>query len=142
MEFSDRSLLYSATAHDGGTVKHEKNHITAQFQDGSGRALPSKWTDGKTGEVKTGEKDQHHVYTAGKKAPKAWTSAVGASKERHAAAEKAKKAEEDKAFKAKAGTSKAAGLDTKKTITAEEKKAQRDAKKAAKADKKPKPPGR
>ena len=57
-----RITAYSATAHEGGTAKDEKNHITAQFHDAKGRPLPSSWTDKKTGETMVGEKNQHHVY--------------------------------------------------------------------------------
>jgi len=126
-----------ATAHTGGTVKHEKNHITAQFSDAKGRPLPSTWTDSKTGETKVGEKNQHHVYVNDKaKTPSAWTKAVDASNSRKSAAEASKKAESDKEFADKAAAAKKAGESTKNSISPEDKKAQREAKKAQKAAKK------
>lgn len=130
-----------ATAHKGGTVKEEKNHITAQFTDHKGRPLPSTWKDSKTGETKVGEKNQHHVYVNDKaKTPSAWTKAVDASNGRKATAEASKKAELDKAFADKASAAKKVGESTRGSISPEEKKAQREAKKAEKAARKPSAP--
>lgn len=107
-----------ATAHTGGTVKEEKNHITAQFFKGDKRGssnkgpIPSSWTDKKTGEVKVGEKHQHHVYVNDKqKVPSAWSKAVNASHDRKEAAKKEKEAEKKKAQKARIDANKLAGAD-------------------------------
>lgn len=129
-----------ATAHTGGTVKEEKNHLTAQFMKHSGEALPSTWTDKKTGDVKTGEKNQHHVYVNDKqKVPSAWSGAVKKSELRKAAADEEKKAESSAARKVKVDAAKAAAESTKSTITPEEKKAQREKAKAEKAARKKTP---
>jgi len=129
-----------ATAHTGGTVKEEKNHITPQFSDPSGKPIPSSWTDSKTGKTKTGEKDQHHVYVNEKaKTPSAWTKAVDASNSRKAADEASKKAESDKAFADKAAAAKEVGESTRDSIMREAKQAQRAKVKAEKAARKKKP---
>ena len=129
--------VYSATAHTGGSVKEEKNHITAQFFDAKGRPIPSTWKDSKTGDIKVGEKNQHHVYVDDKaKTPSAWTKAVDASNSRKAADEASKKAELEKAFADKAAAAEEVGKSTKDSITPEEKKAQREAKKAEKSSRK------
>jgi len=135
-----------ATAHTGGTVKDEKNHLTAQFYKGdkrgssSGGAIHSTWVDKATGEVKVGEKDQHHVYVNDKlKVPSAWSKAVDASHERKTAAEEEKKAESSKLRDAKVAVAKSAGESTKASISPEDKKAQREAAKAEKAARKKKP---
>ena len=96
--------VYSSTSHEGGTVKHEKEHITAKFVDSqTQRYIPSEWTDQKTGKVKKGKSDMHHVYPdryPNIKAPKAWNVAVAESKARKAKEEKAtqatKRAEREK----------------------------------------------
>jgi len=134
-----------ATAHKGGTVKDEKNHITAQFFKGDKKGssnkgpIPSSWTDKATGAVKVGEKNQHHVYVNDKqKVPSAWSKAVGASDGRKTAAEDKKKAEEGKVRDAKVADARAAGSKKAGEISAEEKKAQREAAKAEKAARKKK----
>jgi len=129
-----------ATAHKGGTVKDEKNHITAQFKDHKDRPIPSSWTDSKTGEVKTGEKDQHHVYVSDKKkVPSAWSNAVAESDKRKAAAKEEKKAESSTAHKEKVDEAKAAGEKKRGEIGADEKRAQREKVRAEKAARKKKP---
>lgn len=105
-----------ATAHTGGTVKEEKNHITAQFFKGDKKGssnkgpIPSSWTDKKTGEVKVGTKDQHHVYVNDKqKVPSAWTKAIGASRDRKAAAKMEEAAKKKEVLDAKIAAKKEAG---------------------------------
>lgn len=134
-----------ATAHKGGTVKTEKNHITAQFFKGdkkgssNGGPIPSSWTDKATGKVKVGEKNQHHVYVNDKKkVPSAWSKATDASHARKTAAEEKVKAESGKVRDAKVADARVAGTKKAGEISAEEKKAQREAVKAAKAAKKKK----
>lgn len=86
-----RVTVYSATAHEGGTVKEERNHITAHFKKAGGEIVPSAWTD-KNGKKHVG--DQHHVYVDDnlgklKKVPSVWTNAVDDHKEAAEASRKA-----------------------------------------------------
>jgi len=135
-----------ATAHKGGTVKTEANHITAQFFKGDKKgksnkgAIRSSWTDKATGKVKVGEKDQHHVYINDKqKVPSAWSKAVDASNTRKTAAkEKEKGALEEKRV-AKVAVAKKEGESIRQNISPDDKKAQREAAKAEKAARKKKP---
>lgn len=119
-----------ATAHSGGTVKEEKNHITAQFFKGDTKGssnlgpIPSSWTDKKTGKIKVGEKHQHHVYVNDRKVPSAWSKAVNASHDRKEADRKEKEAEKKKEQEARIEAAKLAGAD---------KRAKRAAAKAKKA---------
>jgi hypothetical protein len=88
----------------------------------------------KTGEEKTGEKNQHHVYTDDKKAkaPSSWNKAVEGSKTKKAEDAAAKKQASDDAFKKKSAEAKKEGTAKGATMSAEDKKAQRKAAKAAK----------
>jgi hypothetical protein len=134
------SFFFSATAHEGGTVGHEKNHITAQFQDKKGNAIPSKWTDSKTGKVHTGLKNQHQVYTDNKKtkSPSSWNKAVQNSKNKQAANQAANQAASHNAFKQQSAKAKQAGIAKGANMSADDKKAQRQAaKQAKKSGKKP-----
>ena len=122
-------VYYSATAHTGGTVKDEKNHITAEFFKGDKKGssnkglISSSWTVKATGEVKMGEK--HHVYVSDKqKVPSAWSKAVGASHDRKMVAKNKEEAELKKVRDAKVEAAKKAGA---------YKTAQRKAAKAEKA---------
>jgi len=135
-----------ATAHQGGIVKSEKNHITAQFFKGhkkgssNGGAIPSSWTDKATGKVKVGEKDQHHVYVNDKqKVPSAWSKALDASRARKTAAEEKEKAKSGNLRDAKVADARVAGTKKAGEISPEDKKAQRKAVKEEKAARKKKP---
>ena len=138
-------VYYSATAHPGGTVKSEKNHITAQFYHGDKKgmsnkgAIPSKWVEKATGKEKVGEKDQHHVYISDKKkVPSAWSNAVAASHARKAAASEKEKAAAKVVHDAKSEGAKKVGEAIQHKISPEEKKALRDAKRAEKSEKRKK----
>jgi len=111
-----------STSHEGGTVKHEKEHITAKFVDPqTQRYIPSEWTDQKTGQVKKSKSDMHHVYPdryPNIKAPNAWNVAVAESKARKTKAEKAtqttKRAEREKI----SAENKAAGRTRQESVAA------------------------
>jgi len=119
-----------STLHTGGTVKEEKNHITAQFHDAGGEYIKSSWVD-KTGKTREGEKHQHHVYpNDNAKIPSVWTNAVDASNNRKIAAEEAKKNEKSAVAKAIGDLKKKSRVNTPE---AEAKKLQRAAKKAKEA---------
>ena len=139
-------VYYSATAHKGGTVATEANHVTAQFFKGDKRGksnkgpIPSSWTDKATGKVKVGEKDQHHVYINDKrKVASAWSNAVDASNARKAAAKEKEKGALEKERVAKVEVAKKEGESIRQKISPDDKKAQREAAKAEKAARKKKP---
>ena len=138
-------VYYSATAHPGGTVKSEKNHMTAQFYHGDKKgmsnkgAIPSKWVDKATGKEKVGEKDQHHVYINDKKkVPSAWSNAVIKSHARKAAASEKEKAAAKEVHDAKVKVAHEEGKSIQHKTSPEEKKALRDARRAEKSEKKKK----
>ena len=138
-------VYYSATAHSGGTVKTEANHITAQFFKGDKKGksnkgpIPSSWTDKSTGKVKVGEKDQHHIYINDKqKVPSSWSRAVDASHARKTAAKEKEKDALNEKRVAKVAEAKKDGESIQQKMSPEEKKTRRGKKKEEKADRKEK----